>query len=245
MNEYHFNYYQYNKRLNKNLKINFIIIIIIFIILFLTVSILLKPTQKTFNFYFVEIDNFQTYSKAYNIAEEIKKQQGAGYIYYEQNYKVLATYFSEKKDAETVVNNLKENYPNSQVYILQINQNLKLNNLSKKQIDIVKTLQQNLFQITSILSNSSILLDKQELKFNNFIFQFKEVLKNLNKDIEKFYNLFNQNPTFNHAKDCLKNIELSVNNLSKTENDFQLGQIIKFEMVHIVINFANFSNCFN
>ena len=244
MTDFQFNYYQYKKRLNSNFKINFSIVFIL-IILFLGVAVFFKPTQKKQNLYFVEISSFQTYSSAINLANEIKSKQGAGYIYYDKNYRVLATFFLNKKDAENVALNLQKSYPNTQVYTLQINKNLSTFQLSKNQVEVVANLKENLQQTISVLSNATILLDKQELTFNKFIYQSSELLNNFIELNENFLNTFKQNSKHNVTKEYLNKILNNLRFLSSIEDEEHLRNNLKFYLVDVVINYANFINCFS
>ena len=244
MEVFQFDYYQYKKRINNNLKFNFSVIFIL-IILLLGMAIYLKPSEKKLNFYFVEIASFQTYSKASTLANEIKQQHGAGYIYYDYNYKVLATYFTSKSDAEKVVSNLVESYPNAKVYTLQVTKKLKLKSLNKQQVEIVGKLNSKLQETINILSNASMLLDKQELSLNKFIHQTNEILNSFSDLYENFLNLFKQNSTHNVTKEHLENIQTNLTHLTNVKDEQYLHNNLKFKLIDIVINFANFLKCFN
>ena len=244
MEDFQFDYYQYKKRLNNKTKFNFYVVFIL-IILFLGLAIYLKPNEKKLNFYFVEIASFQTYSKASILADEIKQHQGAGYIYYDYNYKVLATYFTTKSDAEKVASNLVETYPNAKVFTLQVNKNLKLNSLNKKQVEVVEKLNNNLQETIKIFSNASVLLDKQELSLNKFNQQANEILNSFTEHYKDFLNLFKQNSTHNITKGHLKNIEKNLTHLTNVKDEQYLNNNLKFKLIDIVVNYANFLICFN
>jgi len=238
-----FNYYLYKKRINKIFKINFLFVLIL-MFLFISLSVFFKPTQIKSYFYFIEIDNFATYSNALNLANEIKNKNGAGYIFYEKNYKVLATFFTNKKDAEKVASNLKEMYSNSKVFTLKVSKNLKLFSFTKKQKEIVEKLKNETSKTISFLSSSSILLDTQELSFNKFNYKQTEALKQFNSCYEKFSNSFKQNSVYNSAKKYLNNIKMSFTGLNEIDNISQLSLNLKFHLVDIVINYVSFLNCF-
>jgi ABC-type multidrug transport system fused ATPase/permease subunit len=239
MEDFQFNYYQYKKRINNNLKFNFSVVFIL-IILLLGMAIYLKPGEKKLNFYLVEIASFQTYSKASTFANEIRQQHGAGYIYYDYNYKVLATYFTSKSDAEKVISNLDITYPNAKVYTLQVSKNFKLNLLNKKQSDAVEKLNKNLQETINLLSNASVLLDKQELSLNKFNLQTNEIINSFSDLYENFLNLFKQNSTHNVTKEHLKNIQTNLTCLTNVKDEQYLHNNLKFKLIDIVINYANF-----
>ena len=116
MQEYHFDYAQYKKRLNKKLNISFVFLLIPIIILCAIFSALQQPKIYTYEYHFVQLNQFENYTQAFEFATQIKQLEGAGYIYKDTSYHIFANYYKDIKDAEKVCKNLKKDYKNCKIY---------------------------------------------------------------------------------------------------------------------------------
>ena len=115
------------------------------------------------------------------MATEIKERNGAGYIYFNKLYHVLACYYSKEKDAQTIASNLKSEYPNTEVYCISHfkpqsnfhNSTLNIYNTTLTIISYLEKstieLEQKILNITSFKNNLSTLQEKFINVKNNFI----------------------------------------------------------------------------
>ena len=119
MQNYKFDYSSYMLKVRPRKKISFTIIVILIILLMgLALYIGIKPNPNQY-YYFVEINTFYRYLDANNLANQIQNKGGAGYVYYDDKYHVLASFYPNKEDAEKVCENLKNEYSNASVFVIE------------------------------------------------------------------------------------------------------------------------------
>ncbi len=243
MNNYVFNYDQYKKTINKKNKFHFSVIFVL-IILLLGLCIFLYPKQTTANnFYFVEIDNFQTYNKANSLANEIKNSGGAGYVYFDGTYHVLASFYSNYKSAEKVVNNLKLDYKNANVFTIEtnkflVNKNLNSshNNSIKNFLDATHKIILNLEKLNTEFDKKSLQLSELNIHIKNNQEEFDNVYSNLMENLKN-------NSKFNLAKEYLIQMKSSLSNLSNLENN-TASTTLRYETIKLTITRIQFLSCF-
>ena len=243
MTDYIFNYDQYKKTINKKNGFNFSVMFIV-IILLLGLCVFLYPKQtNTLNFYFVEIDNFQTYNKANSLANEIKNSGGAGYVYFDGTYHVLASFYSNYKSAEKVVNNLKSDYKNATVFNIEtykFTDKKKLNSSQNKSIknflDTTHTMILNLEKLNTNFDKKSLQIEELKIHIKNNQEEFNNVYSSLIEDLKN-------NSKFNFIKEYLVQMKNSLSNLSNLENN-TASSTLRYETVKLVINRIQFLSCF-
>ncbi len=241
--QYSFNYQEYQQRIKKKSNHSFTILIITIILLF-GLAVFLFPHDLGISYlYFVEVNNFINYSEANKLANEIKEKNGAGYIYYDGKYHVLASFYPSKSDAETIAENLKAEYPSSSVYSLEIKRYNKKNSLTSEQNKVI---------LNTIEANESLIdsLYKCNISFDTGEFNESELsikLKVLKNEIEKSYKAFNSEFKTLPKFDALS-IELdifdSMNTILGSFNGGNVSQCLKYELIKIVINHSCFLSAF-
>lgn len=231
--EYIFNYYQYKKRLNK--KNNFFIpLSFVLIIILIGLAFWLKPANYKSEFYFVEIASFNTYNQAINLAKEIQLKGGAGYIYYNQNYKVLACAYNTKNEAKKVANSLKEEYPFVKVFSLPLHK-INSKNLNKNKQEILTETTKILNKEIPKLINLSFDLDLKKIEADKLSILLKNSHNNFNDAYKNFLEIFKE-PCFNVSKEYLANINFSFKQLTTEQ---QSGKI-KYYLIDIMVNYISF-----
>lgn len=237
MQEYIFDYKDYKKRIKKPIKFNITLTTILIIILLGLCVFLSQPKVRTTNFYFVEIGKFQTFSQANKMATEISLKNGAGFVYFDNNYHVLAGFYPDKNSAEKVSKNISNEYPKSTVFCLSATQFYQNKSFSKNKNDLIQNLCDVLTNIETSLYEISILLDTN----NN---SYKTIKTKLNSLLDiyssNFANLKNEIKTDTNNINILKKALEINNSLSRiTEaNEQSLPQKIKYETINIVVNHA-------
>ena len=103
---------------------------------------------------------FSGYKQANDTALKLQNESGAGYVYYNKNYHILASFYTNYDDAEKVCNSIQNDYKNSTVYTLKANQFLAQKNLTKTQNEIIKNLSSFLQKNIIKLSELSIFVCK-------------------------------------------------------------------------------------
>jgi len=239
MDNFKFDAKDYKKRTNKN---HISIFFIVFLIILLTIgSVFLLPKQNNVDrFYFVEIDSFSRYSDATILAQKIQQESGAGYVHYDEKYHVLVSFYVNKKQAKSVVENISADYPNSDIYTLEIFRFLTTDNLTKKQNKIISDVSQFLLNTIHTLSEFSIEYDSHSRSMDNIKLNIKNQLSSFISLQKNFNTLFHTDSKFNSHKSYLTEIINSLNRIIESFES-QFSRIIKFETINIIMNYSSFS----
>lgn len=242
MDDYVFDYTQYKSKINKKSKHGFVLIVFIICILF-CVSIFLYPKNiGNYEFYFVEIGNFQTYNQAKNLSHELALKNAPGYIHYDNTYHVLSAFFPKYDQAESVVNNLKDEYKNVKILTIKSPKISKIN-FSFDPNKTIKNLTLTTNNILNELNNLNISYEKNEISYNNLSTQITMLADTFNNDYSEFSTFFKDDYTLNSAKKYMKNISESIENLKKTPED-KISFTLKNEIIKIAINHHLFLSFF-
>lgn len=242
MQEYQFDLKEYKKRVaNNNYGAPFAVLIFVCVLLMGAIFFLKPKTQKNVDLlYFVEINNFLNYSSANTLAQEIQTKGGAGYVYFDGKYHVFASVYLTKTDAKSVCENLKENYPTSKIFELEIKKNLDVKNLTELQKESVKNLAEQGKNTFSQIYSNILALDKTEIDHNQAVLNFKTIKNNFIDVSNNFNTAFNENSKYNKAKNYLSTINTPLENLSNEK----IVCNYKYELINFAINFLNILNCF-
>ena len=243
MSDYVFNYYQYKNSIPKKNNFNFTIVFFVIIIL-LSLCVFLKPKPtKLVEFYFVEIDCFQTYQQAINLSNELTLFGGAGYIYFDGNYHVIASFHSSYDDAKSVCKNIKTEYKNSSIFTLsnspfveQKNLNISQNNSIK---DFIKTAEKTILDMEKYL----IMCSKKEIAFNALSIALNETKKDFDLSYNSLLSSFKTNSKLNTMKEYANQISKSISDLCNTSEQNFLAKF-RYQIVNIVVNYHHFLSCF-
>ena len=244
MQNYVFNYGDYNKKIHKPTQGGMCVIVFIIICL-LGVACFLNQTKPSYNqFYFVEIKNFLTYKDATNLATEIQAKNGAGYVYFDGSYHVLASFYPTKKEAETVCNNLKNDYPSSQVFELNYNKLSKFKNLSQNQNNAISAVNLNLYNAIENLYSCIIKYDTSNIGENELAQTLNKLHSAYKDEYNNFLAQFSNNSKYNKAKTNLEDINSTLNNLSNVTSEQNISYKLKYNAIKIVVDYSSFLSCF-
>ena len=246
MQEYQFNSKEYNKKIYNRASGGSFAVIIFFIIILVGVAFMLirqnKPSKN--EFYFVEINQFLTYKEAGNLSEEIQSKSGAGYVFFDGQYHVFANFYLSKTDAESVCENLKQQYPTCKVFTLSYNKyskNKKLssteNSACKKLYEVGQTSIEQLYN--NIYQFGTAQINENQLKAN-----FSSVADKFTDVYNEFISVFNSNSKFNKAKSYLSELYFSLGTLKNITNETDFNFKMRYELVKFVVNFTNTISCF-
>lgn len=242
--EYQFSAKEYHKKIyGKSFGLPFAALIFIIIIL-VGVAFLFKPKQKFEYFYFVEINEFLTFADANALANEIQTKNGAGYIYFDGSYHVLANFYLTSEDAETVVDNLKTEYSTAKILKLQQKKFVESKNLTSAQNDCTKALIKQAEESIKSVYNNILQFDKNEINEAQLKTNFISIASSFENVYGDFISAFSANSKFNKAKDYALKINDALNNLKDVTAKENFNSKMKFEMINFAICFYNTLNCF-
>lgn len=242
-NNYTFNFKEYKSHIKSNSKFSFLFIFLTIIIL-LSACVFLRPKKSNLHeYYFVEIDNFQTYQNALNLSQTIKQSSGAGYIYFDGVYHVLASFYSKHDSAEKVVDNLKSEFKNVKVFTIKSKKFFKSSSLNNKQNACVKNYLEKLNEIIFHLDNICINFETKISSHKKSIVDAKNLMEQYNEIYNDFISNFKTNSKHNITKKYAKEICTSFTTITScSEQDFSC--VIRNETINIVVLKTQIEKCF-
>lgn len=240
MQEYVFDYATYKKKIKKPFNFSFSLTIVVCILL-LGLAFFLNQKRTDLEFYFVQVGEFENFSHANVLANEISSQNGAGFVYFDGSYHVLAGFYLNKTDAENVAKNISTNYPSAKTFSITQQKFAYNKNYNKAQNEMFYNMFESLFEMENDLYNLSVLVDtnainqtKASTKITSLIDIFASIADNFSTQFKDDYSMINE-------RKALKEIESSLNRL-KGATEQELQQKLKYELINIVINHTKLLN---
>lgn len=219
MNNFQFDYNQYKKKLNKHLNLDISVATLIIILLFGVAFFVYSPIKtKKLNFYFLEVGSFLNYTQAQQTAELLQNNGGAGLVYFNNKYRVLACAYVEHEQATTVKNNIKADYSTAKVLTLSTDMPT-LHQFSKKEKTLIWNTIKTNTNLFKQLFNSVMDYESNNITHDKFILNIKNILLTFQQQVDNFENNFNNNLKTERAKQNLNNAKNCLNSiLNNTEN---------------------------
>ena len=240
MQNYEFDYNQYKMKINKKNKYSICVMSFLILILLGVAFFVYPKDHRTTEFYFVEIRSFVTYNEANNLATTIQSMGGAGYVYYDGYYHVLAAYYPNEKDAKKVCENLKSEYDSAEVYTLTTDKFLKSNSLTTQENNtITEMINTNLTLIEQLYSNI-IAYDTSSINESQLLINLENLKTDYKNKYDNYLSYFKQNDKFSKSIKYLNKILNSTENFKSICSDQQISYKIKYELIKIVINHSSF-----
>ena len=244
MQNYYFDYYQYKKKINSHKTAGFSLIIF-FIIILTGIAMLVYPKSKTYTVvYFVEINTFLNYKDASTLANEISALGGAGYVYYDGKYHVLASYYPDEEDATTVSENLLTDYPTAKVYAIKIDKVSLSNELSSSQQDCIKDQINANEKLINSLYNTIIQYDSNSISDSEVNIMLSNIKTDFDNNRDSFLEQFKIDSKFNLAKKYLSKISQYVEQFGEMKDEQNISSKLKYYLIDIVINHSSFLSAF-
>lgn len=241
--EYQFDSKAYKQKIGTG-KVGGSVLVYIFVCIILMGAIFfLQPKAKTNYdaFYAVEVNNFLNYSSAGELANEIQSRGGAGFVYFDGKYHVFASLYFEKGDAQSVLKNLKAEYPTSKIFEFEFNKKIKLNNLNDAQKAAAKNLVDNGDETLKQIYGNILAFDKLEIEKNELILNFKTIRNRFLDYADAFNAAFSENSKFNKAKSQIAELDLALSNLIDSAD---YSYKLKYELFRFAISYTNILSCF-
>lgn len=203
--------------------------------------------QKYFeadNLYAIELANYSNSADAYNFAEDVKQQLGAGYVVNDnETFRVLVSAYNTRANADTVLNNLKENGVTANIYEIKLPSTYLNLELSEEQEASLKNIFDMFKSGYEKLYDLSIELDKSQKTVTQISEEIDTFYNNSSDEIELFNTLFDKNASeiiytkiyVNNFKDYLK--ELKEFDNSSTLFSSKIKETY-FKLINCYINLA-------
>jgi hypothetical protein len=150
-----------------------------------------EKIAKEHYIYAVELNNFDNIQQANDTSEGYKEQLAAGYVLNDNGtYRILASMYQTRSNAESVVENLKENDINGAIIPIKLPA-LYLNlTLNKEEVDKVKQIMKTWYDAYVALYDLSVKLDKGEITVEQSQVELEQLKSNFETIINEFYNKF-------------------------------------------------------
>ena len=205
MQTYSFNYSQYKKKIPTKSKLSFLLLFVI-ISLLISLTIFFKPKNtSSLDFYFVEITSFQTYKEASELSAEIQKKGGSGYIYYDGKYRVFASYYTSEKDAETVVNNISNDYKSANIYKLSTKKDI-ITPFSKKENFLISEISKSVLSSIDSITKLIIEFDKNKISSSSLKIELSKLSIRFDEKYQEFIDYTRNNSKRNVIKEYISTI---------------------------------------
>lgn len=226
----------------KNSPIN-VILIICGIVLLGSVSVLFGYTlcnnglivasskQSVSGYYLIEADTFYDYNEAVTFAKEVQGKGGAGFIRYDNGFRVFVAGYETEKEADSVLGKI-EGFENKKKYLLKIDEfnfdngfSQNINSIFKNNIIAFK------YSIES-LNNALIDFDKGNKSESDVKNCCVLILEELQQQIDRFMDNYVINSTMlkykNYINEFYDMVE-SVINLKVSGTEF--SAIVKYQSI--------------
>lgn len=218
MTNYSFDITSYHKKINKKKSIPFLVLILMIISLSVCWYFINPKAENFYQFYIVYADRFNTYKQASSLASKIQTEGGAGYIFYDQYYYVFVNTYANENSAEKVVENIKDDYSNANIYHLKIN---KLNSFKNSKLDQQKSLYDyntSLANTLLELTGNSIKYDSHETSYEQYIISIKNSKEYTQKLSTECIKHLSYDLTFNTIKSNIQKINNSLDAMSSLDS---------------------------
>ncbi len=242
---YVFDYYQYRRKINKKSSFSFVIIFLLIIVLLGAAVFLTSNSSQGYDeFYFVEINSFSTYAKAQALAAEIQQAGGAGYIYYNGKYRVLACFYPTEDDAKSVKENLLADYPSCAVFSLESSKFSGKSDLTDSQNALISDMIDENAALINSLYKAVIAYDSASLSLSVLKVNLESLKSDFEKAYSQFLSSFSTAKSLLSARSKLASISESIDDLiAASSNSQELSYKLKYYLVKIVVNHVSFLCC--
>lgn len=203
---------------------------------------LLNNKQKENAYYFVQVGSFSNYANAQTVATEIMQKSGAGFIYFDGGYRVFTSVYFNMDDAQKVVDKNLQSYPNSTVYILEVQKVKQMKNLTNAQLSAFKNAVTSLINAIKSVYEITIDFDSSTIDASAAKQRLKNVYTIVENAIIEYDNTINSEVSADLYKFRVETTYF-LDNLSKMQSSIVSGNeysaLIKYQQIRCIFNLRN------
>lgn len=198
--------------------------------------IVASSAQITSSYYCVEVGKFEKFEDAQSCSNEVMEKGGAGYIFFDNGFRVFTSCYLSNADAESVAN--KNN--NATVYELKIKP-FEFNINSSQNVNQI--MKNNLLSFKNCIATlNSLIVEYQQNKITeaNLRTNCLMLTEEIDMQIEKFDNIFYESANMYRYKNYLNSFKECFNkivNLELTGMDFVCT--INYQQISAVMTLRN------
>ena len=239
MDKYYFDYSQYYKKLNHKKSFGFLHLFLLTIFL-MSIIVFFKPQMMDIKstFYFIQIEEFQTYKSALNYSKKVEPTLGPTYIFFDSKYHILLNFYSNKSEAKSRLKPIKKLFQNTKIFKLNFNKKNQTNTTKK-----LKNLNISLFN--SLLKIKAIQTDfvLEKISFNKAIQHLTKIELNISNLFDEFILFSKTNPSLNAFKTSIQSYLNNIKNLTSLSAD-DMRYHFQYHTLKAAINYYHFSSLF-
>ena len=166
-----------------------------------------KIKIASYSIYAVELGEYKDINSAQELATQIKRQGGAGYIHLSGTYHVFVSMYENVKDAEQVVNKLSSSGTQAKIFTINV-PSIKFEYKGDQSdvveaINIYKELYRNLYDM-------AVALDSGKSSIIKIQTQLKQYMEDVNKEIQIIENYYAK-----YKDENLLKLFISLNNIKE------------------------------
>jgi len=193
--------------------------------------IVASSKQSVSGYYLIEADCFEDYDKAVEYSAQIKAQGGAGFIRFDDGFRVFLAGYQSQNDAKEVINKV-EGFENKKIYTLSIDEFNFDNGFSQNINTIIRNNIITFKYSIESLNNALIGFDKGEKSEIDVKNSCVLILEELQLQNERFMDNYVLNSTMLKYKNYIEefyNMIESVINLEVSGTEF--SSIVKYQEI--------------
>lgn len=211
------------------------------------VSLVSGKGRNSNNFYAVEVDSFESYDEAYNLATTLQSKGGAGYITYNKKYKVLSSLYLTYDDAKSVADNIKGEYSNTCVYEIAFPEITVPDDITKEQQTVITTSFAVTKSAIATMTNIYLGIDKGEIKDSTACTMIYTLYDDCADQVDSIRTAFHSLDTATYLKYKMYLTDFA-SNLAEISNldlkGMELSQIIKYQQIKCSFLYISMANLF-
>ena len=190
--------------------------------------------QNVDSYYMVELDCFEEYHSALEFALSVQAKGGAGFIRFDDGFKVFSSAYISYEDAKEVLKKQSE-YQNAKIYTLFLASFDRDNGLDEQVNKIIKN---NIISFKYVIENVTTLLmklDKNEIDKTKFKQNLTIVKEEIELQIEKFQDVFSQSRTMYKYKSYLNEFLDEINKMLNLEdNGIAFASLCHYSQISLI-----------
>lgn len=204
--------------------------------------IIASSKHSVSGYYLIEANCFSDYDEAVNFSTELRGQGGAGYIRFDNGYRVFLSGYLTEKDARTVCDKIEGEY------------SLKIYNLSIDEFDFDNGLGQS---VNSVIKNNIISFKYAIENLNNVLIEFDKgskdevdvknccilILEELGQQIDKFMDYYTINSAMIKYKNYIHEFYDMFDKIVNLEvNGIEFSAIVRYQEIGCMFKLQDILN---
>ncbi len=201
----------------KNIAFVFAVILMAGVFIYLMVNIFTSGTDK-YSFYLLETDSYGKQSTAEHEAEDLKRRNGGGYVYYNEKYRIIAAVYLTDSDCKKVAKNIKNVYSEAQMFKIS------------KTVTADRELYKEMYNTIAYIYELNVALDKAAIDSADTVNELEDIYSRLRA--------LKQNAKTQSAIDCAEHFMNTVSAIQDLIADVSLSRMLRYHAASLAVAFV-------